>query len=174
MTQPDLAGLRRIAEQSVRDIAAGTGFTIVATIGVDADGSTVVTQDPYLPGNINEPNYERLLYNHADLLRRHPLTVPVDACALVLPKLDVAYVHYPDAGPVPAQVFTVGRNPVDNDPARAAVSRGLVAVMAAIADGQPAHRPAGRAFLPDPGVAVIDAPLPAPARAADYRGRHRG
>jgi hypothetical protein len=174
MTQLDLADLRHLAEKIVREIAAGTGFTIVATIGMDADGSAVVTQDPYLPGNINEPNYERLLYNHSDLLRRNPLRVPVDACALVLPELDVAYVHYRDAGPVPAQAFTVGRNPVNDDLTRAAVSRGLAAVMSAIADTQPPHRPTGRAFLPDSGVAVIDAPLPAPARAAGYRGRHRG
>jgi hypothetical protein len=173
MTEPVAVELQLIAECCVREIAARTGFTVVATIGLDRYGCGIVSVQRYLPTDINHPDYEGILRHHAGWVRRDPPRVPVFACALVLPELDVVYVHYRDAERNPAQVITVGRNPTTDETIHAAATRGLRSVMSAVVDAQPEHRPIGRAFLAGPRAPVAELPPPPTPPSDEHRGRHR-
>jgi len=168
---PDTAELHDIAEQMVRHIAAGTGLTTVATVGMGADGIPVVARTGFSPHSL-DASYGRLLDALARMQRRDPRGVPADACALILPERDVAYLHYPGTGDGLAQVLVVGRNPVADPTTHLEVSRGLATLMQALTDTQPPHRPTGSAFLADPS-ATVTLLAPPPQRPPGYRGRHR-
>jgi len=177
---PDSTELHHLAEQVVRLVAAGTGLTTIATVGVGADGIAVATKTGFSPHNLDS-SYERLLDTAARLERRHPGGVPAYACALILPEHDVAYLHHHETGTGLAQVLTVGRNPVDDPYTRQSVQAGLEALMQAIGDTQPATRPIGRAFPPmTPGRMPNTSPRYGPAggwsppsSGPDRRGHHR-
>ena len=167
------AELHHIAEQAVRHIAAGTGFTTIATIGMGADGVAVVSRTGFSPVQLNA-SYERLLNVAADLERRDPRGLPAYACALILPERDVAYLHQGQTGTGLAEVLTVGRSPFDEPVIRVEVSRGLAELMAALRETQPTNRPAGRAFAHEPGTEeVVLPPMPPVSRPPGYHGRHR-
>ena len=164
--------LRDIAEQVVRHIAAETGFTTIATIGMGADGTPVATRSSFSPRHL-AALYGDLLDVFTDRTRRHPPDVPAYACALILPERDIAYLHHHQTTGQPVQVLTVGRNPVQDPATRIEVSRGLAALMRALADTQPPHRPTGHAFLNRPGArAVLLPPIP-PTVPPDQPGHHR-
>ena len=169
---PDSTELHHLAEQVVRLVAAGTGLTTIATVGVGADGIAVATKTGFSPHNLDS-TYERLLDTAARLERRHPRGVPAYACALILPERDVAYLHHHQTGNGLAQVMTVGRSPVDDTSTHIEVSRGLATLMRALADTQPPHRPTGRAFLHDPSAQVVALPPQPLQRPPGYHGRHR-
>jgi len=173
MTRPqDSEELHHIAEQVVRHIAAGTGFTTIATVGVGADGVAVATKTGFSPVDLGA-SYGRLLDTAASLERRHPRGAPAYACALILPERDVAYLHHHQTGDGLAQVMIVGRSPVDDTSTHIEVSRGLATLMRALADTQPPHRPTGRAFLHDPSAQVVALPPQPLQRPPGYHGRHR-
>jgi hypothetical protein len=172
VTTPDPRELRHIAEQMVRHIAAGTGLTTIATIGLSVDGMPVATRTAFSARRL-DASYEALLDVAARMQRHHPRGVPAYACALILPERDVAYLHHHDTGNALAQVLTIGRNPVHDPATQTGVSRGLAALMRALADTQPQHRPTGRAFLNDPTAqAVLLPPMPA-EHPTGHHGQHR-
>jgi hypothetical protein len=163
---------RRIAEQVVRHIAAGTGFTTIVTIGLGADGLPVITHTGFSPTSL-DASYRRLLETATSLQRRHPRGAPAYACALVLPERDVAYLHHQQTGTGLAQVLTVGREPVNDPDTHAEVSHGLAELMRALEATQPPPRPTGRAFLAQPGSQLVLLADPPPGRPRGYQGRHR-
>ena len=164
--------LHHLAEQAVRHIAAGTGFTTLATIGMGADGLAVVARSSFSPVDL-KAGYGRLLEAAARLQRRSPRGVPAYACALILPERDVAYLHHQGARNRLAQVLTVGRSPVSDTATHIEVSRGLASLMSALTDTQPPHRPTGQAFLGDPSAHLVILPAAPPARPRGYHGQHR-
>jgi hypothetical protein len=172
---PDPAQQRELAEQVVRQLAAGTGLTTIVTIGMAADGIPVITREGFSPRHL-DASYERLLVVTADLVRRSPRGIPTSACALILPERDVAYLHHHDTGTGLAQVLPVGRNPIDLPTTRAEVSRGLSTLMHALTDTQ--QRPAAAsAFLADPtariGLIPLTRPAPPPPGSPEHRGPRR-
>ena len=171
-SDPNPDELHHIAEQVVRHVAAETGFTTIATIGMGADGTPVATRSSFSPRHL-AARYGDLLDVLADRTRRHPPGVPAYACALILPERDIAYLHHHPPGRDLAQVLTVGRNPVQDPATRIEVSRGLAALMQALADTQPPHRPTGRAFLNRPSAQVVLLPPIPPTVPPDQPGHHR-
>jgi hypothetical protein len=176
MISPTDPEFRRLAEEVVRHIARGTGFTTIALIGATGAMAFAVTES-HLPTDITDPDYGRLLHTAADLERRFPTPLPVFACALVLPERDIAYLR--DASTARASALTVGPHPYDDPDTRQTVEQGLAALMQAIVDTQPAHRPAGRPFTTWGQPQNAPRPLqPVPTwpphqRPNGYRGRHR-
>ena len=172
---PDPTASRELAEQVVRQLAAGTGLTTIVTIGMAADGIPVITREGFSPRDL-DASYERLLVVTADLVRRSPRGIPTSACALILPERDVAYLHHHDTGTGLAQVLPVGRNPIDLPTTRAEVSRGLSTLMHALTDTQ--QRPAAAsAFLAVPtariGLIPFTRPAPPPPDGPEQRGPRR-
>jgi len=144
MLSPDDPEARHIVDRLVRDVAAETGFTTLLRIG-EAFG------EPFAYGAhfIHEPglDYGQLLQVLAGAERARPIGLPNAACALLLPDRDIAYVKH---GTAPMTTLTIGRDPVDDPDTHQGVQAGLDALMRAIADTQPATRPAGRPFPPTP------------------------
>jgi hypothetical protein len=172
VSTPDPDSARHeLAEQLVRNVAAGTGLTTIVTIGVSADGVPVVTQEGFSQRHL-DASYEQLLVITAQLVRQHPRGIPTWACALILPERDVAYLHHHDTGTGLAQVLTVGRNPVDLPTTRLEVSRGLHLLMQTLADTQ--QRPAAAsAFLADPTARIgLIPPAPPTPGQPERRGPH--
>jgi hypothetical protein len=169
---PDSRELHAIAELVVRHIAGGTGFTTIATIGIGSDGIPVIGNIGFSPQHLGA-SYEQLLDSYTRLEREYPRGAPAYACALILPERDVAYLHDHQTGDALAHVFTVGPNPVNDEATHQAVSRGLGALMRALADTQPPQHPTGRAFLRHPGARVVTlGPMPQ-ERPPGHHGRPR-
>jgi hypothetical protein len=171
-SDPDPDELRHIAEQVVRHIATETGFTTIATIGVGADGMPIVTRSSFTARHM-AARYGDLLDVFADHTRRHPPGVPAYACALIAPERDIAYLHHDQAGAELAQVLTIGRSPDPDAATHIEVSRGLAALMAALTDTQPPHRPTGHAFLHRPDAQAVLLPPTPPTLPPDQPGHHR-
>jgi hypothetical protein len=126
----------------VRTIAAETGLTTLMRMGQTPIGPFAVTER-----FLHRPDldYQSLLDAAAVAEVIHPLDLPVEACALVLPDRDIAYIKH---GTAPMTTLTVGRNPVDDPDVRRGVQAGLDALMTAIGGTQPPARPTGRPFPP--------------------------
>jgi hypothetical protein len=176
MLSPDDPDARHIIAGIVRTIAAGTGFTTLMRIGDSPLGPFAIT-DSY----VHQPDldYAALLHAAAVVERARPLGVPIDACALVLPDRDIAYIKH---GTASMTTLTVGRNPVDEPDTHQGVHAGLDVLMQAISDTQPTSRPHGRAFPPPTAPAPTpDASpghghasgWPPPPPSAERRGPHR-
>jgi len=156
MLSPDDPDARFLVTAIVRDIAAGTGLTSIARIGENERGPFAVNiaylHDPDL-------DYGRFLADITDDERRDPLSLPVSACALILPDRDIAYIKH---GTAPMTTLTVGPNPKDDPDTHRTVDTGLTAFMELLTDTQPADRPAGRPF-----------PSAAPGRVPNTSPHHR-
>lgn len=129
----------------VRDIAASARSTTITRIGGMRRVAYAVT-NPVWHGS--DLDYAELLaaYNREE--RRNPLSVPVSACALILPDRDVAYLKH---GSEPMTVLPVGPDPRDDPDTHRAVEHGLTTLMQTLLDTQPTQRPTGRPFPTAPG-----------------------
>lgn len=155
MLSPDDPDARHIITAIVRTIAAETGFTTLMRIGDSPIGPFTVNEQ-FLPDP--DVDYQLLLHAAAAVELIDPTRMPIEACALLLPDRDIAYIKH---GTTPMTTLTVGRNPIDDPHTHQAVASGLDALMQAIAGTQAPHRPTGRAFPNGP-----------PGRMPNTSGRH--
>lgn len=174
MLSPDDPQARHLVTGVVRDIAAGTGFTTITRIG-EVGGTNFSVNISFLP--TATVDYGVLLHAITDLERETPTSLPVSACALILPERDVAYIKH---GTAPMTTLTVGPNPHDDPDTHRVVEEGLAAYMQALLDAQPAHRPTGRPFRTQPGPTPNTARPHRPLNGAtfphpdhDIKGPHR-
>jgi hypothetical protein len=145
MLSPDDPAAREFVAGIVRDLATSARSTTITRIGDMRHVAYAVT-NPVL--HTPDLDYAELLaaYNREE--RRNPLSVPVSACALILPDRDVAYLKH---GTEAMTVLSVGPNPRDDPDTHRAVEDGLTTLMQILLDTQPAQRPTGRPFPTTPG-----------------------
>jgi hypothetical protein len=135
-----------LAEDLVRVVADGTGYTTVIRIGEQNTPLPVALSDHIDPCSSTaamHPDYAVILHEAATRERVTTSSLRPWAAALVLPECDVAYLRH---GADDMAVLAIGPDPVDDPATHVIADAGLYALMQAMLHAHRASQPSPRGY----------------------------